>query len=284
MRRSRHPAAMSGSTSSQLFPPDTDVPVEIGPRAVPPVLNAALEGRATAGAGEHAAPPSPVTDLRVEINPEAGPAAAARGDVPSEVAALPQANTVEPGPEKLVVVSTGSAPLEIGPPEIGAPTLREKKAGRSPRARTTIGKALLKNRAEIELIAASFSLLIDEKLDALRQQRSNSDEAHREIAGYEELKRKVDEFIAAASGFAVKKTTEPEIVETTTSLAAGIGKWWSESHVSFCEKAANIGLLGIGVAICSLAGASGAFAVGVPAVMVGGKPIVEAIKALRGRH
>ena len=183
-----------------------------------------------------------------------------------------------------VEIRTGGA-LESGAPKIDAPTLREKKATRTPRARTTIGKALLKNRAVIELIAASFTLLIDEKLDALRQQRSNSDEAHQEIAGYEELKRKVDEFIGAASGFAIKKTTEPEIVKKTTSLAAGIGKWWSESHVSFCEKAANIGLLGIGVAICSLAGASSNLAVAVPAVMVGGKPIVDAIKgALRGRH
>jgi hypothetical protein len=43
---------MSGSTSSQLFPPDTDVPVEIVPRGMSEALKATLEGVSTNAAAE----------------------------------------------------------------------------------------------------------------------------------------------------------------------------------------------------------------------------------------
>jgi hypothetical protein len=213
------------------------------------------------------------------------------------IAALPQANNVEASSEQLVVVSTGGAPLEIRAPEIGRPTLREKKATRSPRARTTIGKAVLTNRPQIELVGASFLVLIDERLETLRQGRPNSREARAAtdaaIADLEDLKRRVEAFLGAAAQFSVSEAKEKAVVENTNWLTAGIRDWWSKRHVQACDKAfdkalkaIDVGaLFGIGVAICSLAGADPNLGVAISGAMVGGKHVVDVIKALaKGDH
>jgi len=158
---------------------------------------------------------------------------------------------------------------------------------RGHRASTAIGKAVLKNRVEIDVAAASLLLLIDERLKSLREQRPNSSEAQAArdaaIADCEDLKRRVELFLGAASQFAAKKAKETSVVETTNSLAAGIGDWWSKRHVQICDRAFEMGLFGFGVTICLLAGAGGALAVGIPGAMVGGKPVVEVIKAFAKR-
>jgi hypothetical protein len=218
---------------------------------MPPVLSkVALEGRLTAGASARAG---------VSVTP--------------------------------VVVSTGGAPLEIGAPEIGAPTLREKKAAHGPRARTIIGKALLKNRAEIDLIAASFLLLIDERLEGLRQEPPNSEEAqaavNAAIADYEDLKHRVEAFLGATEQFAAREVKEKAVVEKTNSLATGVSNWWSKHQVQVCDKifdraltAGDVSLFGIAVGICSLAGADPNLAVAIPGALVGGKRVVDVIRAL----
>jgi hypothetical protein len=151
------------------------------------------------------------------------------------------------------------------------------------KARTTIGKAVLKNRAQLDLIAASFLLLVDDRIRSLRQQRSNSEEACQEIAVYEDLKRRIEAFLAAASGVSAQHPLESTVVDTTTSFAAGIGDWWSKRHVQICDGAFGMGLFGIGVTICSLAGAGGLLAAAIPGAMIGGKPVVDVVKAFAKR-
>jgi hypothetical protein len=145
-------------------------------------------------------------------------------------------------------------------------------------ASTTIAVTVLRNRAEIDLLAASFLVLIEDRLEALRQERSNSDEAAALITDYEDLKSRVEAFLARASQFAEKKTTESAVVAATTSFADGIGNFWSKHHVQICSKAYDMGLFGIGVAISSLAG--NPLAIAIPGVIVGGKPVLEAIKSI----
>jgi hypothetical protein len=144
---------------------------------------------------------------------------------------------------------------------------------------TAVGRAVLRNSAEIDLIGASFLLLIDCRLDALHHERSNSDEAHEAIASLEDLKVKVKAFLSAASQFVAEETEEALVVESTNSFAGGIANWWSERNVSICDASWGMALFGIGVGICFLAGASGPLAVVIPGAMVGGKPVVEVIKA-----
>lgn len=161
----------------------------------------------------------------------------------------------------------------------GARTARAPTSPRR-RARTTIGKAVLTNRAAIDLIAASFLVLIDERLESIRAGRSNSEEADAARDQLEDLKRRVEEFLGATSIFATtKKTKEEFVVKTTTSFATGIGNWWSKRHVQICDRSFEMGLFGIGVTICLLAGTGGILAAAIPGAMVGGKPIVDVIKA-----
>jgi hypothetical protein len=158
-----------------------------------------------------------------------------------------------------------------------------KTAKARPRARTKVGRSVLKNAAEIELIGASFIALIDSRIEELQQKRPNSDEAKAavgiEIAGCEDLKRRVQAFLGAAAQFSTEKAEEKVVVNATTSVAEGIGTWWSKKHVQICDQTFQLGLFGVGVAICSLAGAGGVLSVAIPGVISGGKPVADVIKA-----
>jgi hypothetical protein len=85
--------------------------------------------------------------------------------------------------------------------EISAPA----KMGGRRRARTVIGRALLKNIADIDVLAQSLIHLIDERIDELKHAvPPNEPEAceahHNAIADYEKLRERVEAFIESASG------------------------------------------------------------------------------------
>jgi hypothetical protein len=157
---------------------------------------------------------------------------------------------------------------------------RPKDEGHAPLSE----RAFLKNHVEIELCAHLFLLSIEEKIKSLREDRPNDPEKISQrgqtIADLEDLKCRVEAFLSATSQFAAKKAKEASVVETTTSFAAGIQDWWAKDHVQICRQSALMTLFGIGVATCSLAGAGGAWAVGISGALVGGKPVVDAIKAV----
>ena len=138
--------------------------------------------------------------------------------------------TADPSPAEVAITAIAVEFL-AGKDELDA-TVRRRR-----RARTAIGRAVLKNKLAIHFLAALFFDSINERLEALRQGRSNSDEAAAEIAEYEDLKRKIKAFLGAASRFAETKDTEASIVETTTSFATGIKNWWSKRHVEISDKA-----------------------------------------------
>jgi hypothetical protein len=153
----------------------------------------------------------------------------------------------------------------------------------------TIVAAVVRNQAEIDLLAASFLELIDVKLEALRQQRSNSDEAAAEIADYEDLKQRVEAFLDRASQFVESKTDETSVVIATKSFAQGLSNWWSKRQVGICDQAygriltgLDMAIFGIGVDICIQAGATGALAIAIPGVVAGGDRVLQAVKAIMG--
>ncbi len=113
-------------------------------------------------------------------------------------------------------------------------------------------------------------ILLDERLAVLRSSRINSD--HQLIADYEDLKARVERFLAAAEGFAVAKVEEAAVVKSNTSLTEGLKHIWSERHLQM----ADVGLLGVATLICQLADP---LSVVVAGSIVGGKKVVDAIKA-----
>ena len=159
-------------------------------------------------------------------------------------------------------------------------------------ARTKIGKAVLKNSAEIDLIGVSVIALMDGKIESLRQEqeRLNSEESRaaidRAILDWEDLKRKVEAFLETASQFAAKKAHESAVTEKTYSLAEGIRAWWSKRHVEVCDKlfdkalqASDVALFGTVLGLCGLAGVEPNFTVAISGTWFGGKGVADVIKA-----
>lgn len=154
-----------------------------------------------------------------------------------------------------------------------------------PRVRTKVGKAVIENRTQIVLTANTLALLIEEKLTSLKSQRPNSLDAqlarNEEIQQFEELKQKLstlhDTVIDLSSGTG-KETT---VVESAKSFFEGVRAWWNKSHEKICEKTFDMSMFLTAVGICSLAGSGGQTAVVVSAALVGGKPVVDALKSLK---
>jgi hypothetical protein len=135
---------------------------------------------------------------------------------------------------------------------------------------TVIVMAVRENQPALQLVALSLLLSLDAKLELLRAERSNSEDP----AQYEDLKRRVEEFLAASSS-----NDETPLVATTLSLAGGLRSWWTKDHQGICNKAVNIGLFAAGLGICGLAGALGTASVVTVGTLVVGKDIPAALEA-----
>jgi hypothetical protein len=135
---------------------------------------------------------------------------------------------------------------------------------------TAIGRAVLGNKAALQLAAFSLRASLDAKLEQIRVDRSNSEDP----AQYEDLRRRVDEFLIASMS-----DDEAPVVATTLSIADGLRNWWNTDHSSICNKALNMGLFAGGLAICGLAGALGPVSVPIVATLIGGKDVVSALES-----
>ncbi|MCS3449531.1 hypothetical protein M2222_001648 [Bradyrhizobium elkanii] len=134
-----------------------------------------------------------------------------------------------------------------------------------------IVNAVRDNRVAIQLAAFSLLAALDAKVESLRDARSN------DVAQYEDLKRLVEEFLAAAA-----IANEAPVVEKTLSLAKGLKDWWTKDSASICNKALNMSLFVGGLSICALAGAYGVSTAAIVTVgaLIGGKNVADSLTAL----
>lgn len=157
------------------------------------------------------------------------------------------------------------------------PTAKEAPRHAKRRARSPIGRAVLRNQNILEIAAVSFLALLDENIKRLAC--ANSEEARQELENYKDLTRRVEEFLTTTSKFAVGTRQESALVRSATSLKDGILDWWEHDHVQICNTAYKVGMFGIGLTICHLTGVPGFIGGPVSGTLVGGKVIVDAIKA-----
>jgi hypothetical protein len=122
----------------------------------------------------------------------------------------------------------------------------------------------------LQLAALSLLASLDAKLEQMRSERSNSEDP----AQYEDLKRRVEEFLAASSS-----NDDVPIVETSFSLADGLRDWWNKDHVNICKKALNMGLFAGGLSICAAAGVLGPLSVVTVGTLIAGKNFSGALDA-----
>jgi hypothetical protein len=157
------------------------------------------------------------------------------------------------------------------------------------RMRTAIGQSVQANSVNIILSVASLVFLIDDKLASLRDGRRNDlDALAEEIAHYESVKRDLEALRDVAIEVKQGKVDEEAVIKATTAFSQGVRNWWDKKHVEICDKAYGAALRTYDaalfcscVSLCSLVGCGGPIAVAVSGALIGGKPVIEALKALR---
>ena len=95
----------------------------------------------------------------------------------------------------------------------------------------------------------SSDLALDLKIEALRAEGSNST-----IAEFDDLKRRVEEFLTAN-----ERRQEASIADNALSIADGFRRFWTEKHVSICEKTLDMTLFSAGLAFCGAVGGAVGF-------------------------
>jgi hypothetical protein len=141
------------------------------------------------------------------------------------------------------------------------------------------------NRIAIVLSVASLVVLIDEKLGRLRDERPNDRDAQavrdEAIARYESIKQNLEALRNATVGLDERESASNENAENAAkSFGQCVRDWWNERHIEICSKAFDAGLFTLCVSVCSLVGSGGPLTVGVSGALIGGKPVIEALKAM----
>jgi hypothetical protein len=125
---------------------------------------------------------------------------------------------------------------------------------------------------------------IEAKLAELRDQRLNDPDSvavrDSEIRQYEALKKRVDELQEAVIEFTQQKIKEPAVSKKASAFRTGIESWWERDHKTILSTGYNVGVFLSALSICALLGVAPTFAAGLTGVLIGGKPVVDAVKAL----
>jgi hypothetical protein len=205
---------------------------------------------------------------------------------PAEVAALPQVNTVEPGPEKLVVVSTGSAALETGAletgsPEIDEPTLQVNKGA----SRQVIERRLLERPDDIIAASRGFAEGLKRQADELRASKPNEAGP---LAQYDDLIAFLDKMVSGLAELAdaldqAFKTTaaaqhpspEPIFLGTAAEIARrlhlGAMDWLEQNSTTVFNVPWRISVFCAGIAFLHWIGADSFTAIGTLGYLVRSK-------------
>jgi hypothetical protein len=195
--------------------------------------------------------------------------------------ALPEVETqvFSPPPVTTLITPVPEDPQQVAPvvvSAVGTATGTSDAMG--------VGRVISANRLQIELASASLLLFFENKLAELRAKRPNSSEAKLEvdeqIAEYATHKQNLGRLRLATAAFSEAPEKETEAVKASLTFARGIQSWWTKSHEKICSGAFDMALFVAGVTVCSLAGSGGQLAVAVSGVLAGGRPVIDAIRAV----
>ena len=178
--------------------------------------------------------------------------------------------SLKDGEDGRPVLTVTAAPPEAHHLEANDLVIQGNAVDLSVKGTTVIGRAVLNNQAAVQLNAFSFLTAILLKLETVRAERLNSEDA----AVFENLKLEIETFLAANAA-----SNEASIVTATSQIAKGLRAYWDKEHIGICGKAVNLSLFAAGLSFCALAGAFGAAGVVTVGVLIGGKDVTEALKA-----
>ncbi len=152
------------------------------------------------------------------------------------------------------------------------------------KGRTKIAKAVFANEEQLQIAVAALTLLLDEKIAALKAYIPNDPDSIAQkdasLQQYLKLRKELTAIPTSIKEFNNGSEKEAEVVKTVTTFADGVRSWWNKSHHTICKTAFDMSMFASAVGVCSLAGAGGNMSVAISAALVGGKPVADVIKGL----
>ncbi|MEI9923028.1 MAG: hypothetical protein WDN50_05380 [Bradyrhizobium sp.] len=159
--------------------------------------------------------------------------------------------------------------------KLGSP--RKPSKARSSRARTTVGKSVEANGKEIQLAISGLILQIDEKLDKLRDERPNSDEARNKVVSeasdLERMKAELERIRELVAAFNKGEAPEKDVVKSVKTFKDDVQHWWDKRHEGVLTTAAKSALFVSSVGVLALMKADTPTAIAVAGAIIGGKAI-----------
>jgi hypothetical protein len=152
------------------------------------------------------------------------------------------------------------------------------------KARSKIGKAVETNEQEINLAIAGLVLQIDAKIEALRGERPNSDEAIAErdadVSVYERMRAELERIRDMVAAFRGGTAKEAAVVQSVTTFREGVQNWWHKGHEQIICKTFDSALFLSAVGVLSLMKADMKTGMVVAGSLIAGKSIAGALKKL----
>jgi hypothetical protein len=160
----------------------------------------------------------------------------------------------------------------------------DAEPAKTPRMRSNVGRPVRANNVHVILSVAPLLLSIDEKLALLREQRPNDPDAvarrDEMVADYESLKCDLEGLRDVAIEVRRGNVNDKAVTKATSTFWERVCHWWETRRDEICTKAFAASLFVSCVGLSSLVGCGEPNAVAVSGVLVAGKPITEALKAL----
>jgi len=152
--------------------------------------------------------------------------------------------------------------------------------------RTVVGKAVLANADQLRAAATTSIILIEERLEVLNHSRPNAEESKQrkedEIQRLTVIRGQLETLRDYPNLLKTGQVKEAIAVDTVKSLSQGVGEYWAKHTDTICDKMLNFGLFTSLVVVGKIVGVTPEIAFGLAGAMTYGKPVVDALKAMKG--
>ncbi|MHC4055095.1 hypothetical protein [Bradyrhizobium sp. 25ACV] len=155
---------------------------------------------------------------------------------------------------------------------------------RGGKAQTKIGKAIEQNEHNIQIVVTALILQIDAKLEELKQNRPNSDEAilnlNGQVSEYERMRAELVSIRDMVAAFIAGQVKEAAVVKSVTTFRDGIKNWWQKGHEAIIGRTYDTALFLSSVGALKLMEADMKTGMIVAGALIGGKTVAGGLKGL----
>jgi hypothetical protein len=156
----------------------------------------------------------------------------------------------------------------------------------APDLRTRVGKTIVANGPEIKTAITTSIILIEERLEVLNSSRPNAPKSKAkkadEIGRLTVIKSQLETLREYPELLEAGKVTEGVATSAFRLLSQGIGEYWKKHADAICDKMLTFGMFSSLMLVGQLSGVTPEVSFGLSGAMTYGKPVVDALKALKG--